>query len=229
VSDTEGSDLKVTKFANAVKKVDMQTYIIDYLEDAFPKDISESVQLEEAAVSDGEIKKVLLQISRVYGATNGEQKRSVRQYLKRWTNEFAKVTDPAQKQKLAGEAVNYLFDRQSYDEYQDAVNAVTKVIRNSDLDEKVKRDLMSDIANRKIYRPRETVGASPKEKPRVKVPNTEPTSTKSRAQVRQTPGEKPRVRPAVESMSLAELQKVFEDAIIRNTQYRYGRTRREAL
>lgn len=219
VNDEEGSDFKVTRFAGALKKVDLDTYIIDYLERMHPKEIKESVQLDEAEISDADIKKVLLRVARVANAVDPSQKKSVRGYLKKWTNEFAKLTDLAQKQKVAGEAVNYLYDRQSYDEYEDAVNAVTKTIRNSDMDEKAKKDLLADITNRRLYKPREIV-----------VPGEEDKATaKPRAQIRQTPGEKPRVRPAVESMTLEDLQKLFEDAIIRNMEYRYGRTRREAL
>jgi hypothetical protein len=217
VNDQEGSDFKVIRFADALKKVDLSTYIIDYLESMHPREIKESVQLDEAEISDADIKKVLLRVARVANAVDPSQKKSVRGYLKKWSNEFVGLTDMAQKQTVAGEAVNYLYDRQSYNEYNDAVNAVTKIIRNSDMDDKVKKDLLADISNRRLYKPREIVVPVSKVKPR--------------AQVRSKAGEKPRVRPinAVESMTLEDLQQVFEDAIVQNMKYCYGRTKRAAL
>jgi hypothetical protein len=221
VDDEAGTDFKVTRFAAAIKKVDLTAYVVDYLESMHPKEIKESVQLDEAEISDADIKKVLLRVSRASNSTDLSQNKSVRRYLKKWYNEFAIITDPAQKQLVAGEAVSYLHDRQSYAEYNDAVNTVTKAIRNSDLDDKVKKDLLADISNRRLYKPRETV-----------VPDMAvPSNKKPRAQIRSKDGEKTRVRPtnAVESMTLEDLQKLFEDAIVRDMEYRYGRTRREAL
>lgn len=218
VDSAEGSDLKVTRFADALKKINLGDYIIDYLENMHEKDISESVKIDEAEVSDSQIKKVLLQVSRIAGASDKSQEKSVKRYLTKWTREFNNAPDE-DKVSIAGEAVNYLHDRQSYEEYNDAVNTVTKVIRNSDLPQKDKKDLLSNIANRKLYKPRQRVEPEQqtKEKPRARV----------------KPGEngKTRVRPAnkVESMTLDDLQKVFETAIMRNMEKRYGRKRRETL
>ena len=90
---------------------------------------------------------------------------------------------------------------------------MTKIIRNSDLPDKTKRDVLSDIENRRVYKPRQKAETQ-KEKPRVKVtPNS---------------SEKPRVRPksTVESLTLDDLQQLFEDAILRNMEHQYGRRKR---
>lgn len=220
VDDGEGSDFAVTRFSDAIKKADLSQYIIDYLEDMHPKDISESVQIDEAEVSDAQIKKVLLQVSRVYGAKDPSQTNAVKRYLKKFSNEFTAESDMDAKERIAGEAVNFLHDRQSYEEYEDAALAVTKLIRNSDLESNVKKNILDAIANKKIYKRRQTVKpeAAPKEKPRARVSSQ--GSGKPRVQMQ---------NKKVESMTLTDLQKLFEDVIIRNMEFRYGRRKRETL
>lgn len=221
VDPEEGSDEQVTRVANALKKAELASYVIDYLEDMYPKEISESAQLAEAVIADSEIKKALLRVSRVYGAKDQSQTKSVKKYIQRWTREF-NAADADAKEPIAAEMVNYLSDRQSYNEYQDAVNAVTKVIRNSDLDEKVKKNVLDTISAGKLYKQRKTVRATADVKPAEK-----PT-----ARVTGSSNGKPKVRlksKKVESMTLDELQKLFEDAIVRDMKTRYGRIKREAL
>ena len=218
VDPEEGSNEQVTRVANALKKADLASYVIDYLEDMYPKEISESAQLAEAVIADSEIKKALLRVSRVYGTKDQSQTKSVKKYLQRWSREFNSA-DAESKESIAAEMVNYLSDRKSYDEYQDAVSAVSKIIRNSDLDEKVKKNILDTISAGKLYKQRKTVR---QEKP----------AEKPRAQVTGTSGSKPKVRVKsknVESMTLEELQKLFEDAIVRDMKTRYGRIKREAL
>jgi len=234
VDSGEGSNPKVTRFANAIKGINLTAHVVDYLETMYPKEISESVQLEEAVISDSQIKQVLLRVSRVTNASDGSQAKAVRQYMTRWTREFAKTDDA---ERVAGEAVNYLHDRQEYEEYSDLVNAVTKVIRNSSkLDSTVKKNMLNDIAGKKLYKTRQTVRPEqekePGKKQRVRIKNPpEAAKEKPRARVSTQPGEKTRVRPSrtIESITLEQLQKVFEDAIIRSTKLRYGRTRHETL
>jgi len=216
VDTGEGSDFKIAKLSGALKKADLASYVIDYLEDMHPKDISESVSVNEAKINDSQIKKVLLQISRVYSSSDQSQSKAVRRYLKKFTAQFSNANDPEDKERIAGEAVNYLHDRQNYDEYNDAVNAVTKYIRNSDLENDVKQNILSAISNKTTYKARRTV-------------KQEPVKAKPRARVTPSADGKPRVRPAVESLTLSELQELFEDAIVRDMKSRYGRIKREAL
>ena len=209
----EGSDFKVTRFATALKNIGLGSQVSEYLKDMFSKEITESVNLSEAEISDAQIKKVLLRVAKAQPPETESNEKAVKQYLKKWNKEFLQSATTDEQQQLAGEVVNYLHDRQEYPEYQDAVSTVTKIIRNSDLPDKTKRDVLSDIENRRVYKPRQKAETQ-KEKPRVKVtPNS---------------SEKPRVRPksTVESLTLDDLQQLFEDAILRNMEHQYGRRKR---
>ena len=220
VSKKTGSDMRVSALANAIKKLNIHSYIIDYLADFHG--IKESV-LFEKTLSDADIKGVFAKLA----ASPADASSDVKSYIKNWITEL-NSGDTSTQLELVKEIAKYAYDRQGSPEHAAMVPVILSAIHKTELPDYIKRTILSMIKGGKFSQPsiddlaldREVPDANAPFKDRATAPAKKPSYKPNFRSRSSSPPAKPR---QVEATNMNDLQSFFESVIIQST---YGRSKR---
>jgi len=155
----------VKKLGDFIVSGGMKKDITSFLSDEYGfRALSESVDfLLEKKLSDRDIKQLFLQLTSISTDATPPSSDVMRNYVKKWASKF--ISSPMyQKHNLTAEIINFLADRKNMTEWEEMVGTVTKIIRDSGMEEEYKQGALLAIEAGK-----HATAYQQEEKPRIKV------------------------------------------------------------